>query len=439
MPSCSSLWPDSERLESYRVHLKSLGLPEKTQIHLLYVARSLVRYSGSEPDRLQSWIRKQVDRISFRQACRHIAGARKFLDFCGQPEMGQLLDQVRSCAHLVRALARPETDWEQALHLSRKAGFESDIGGWLQAYLDYRSGRHMKLGGWVFSLRKLDRLALQAKVQRPAQLTAELLQKFLTEGQSSPSYHNTKLSKLRVLQRFLISRGVEFHLPAGLGVQQPPFRPHIFSLGEIGQILQVARSRGPRFRWLGIEAIIYLLYACGMRISEPLGLRICDVDLAAGTLFLNCTKFYKQRWVPMGKGAVRRLEAYWKVRQTHFASSTGTDQPFFLNSHGRALKRAIVEVEFAKIVRELAISSRGSRAPRPHDLRHTLAVHKMYQWYAEGKDVQNKLPLLSAYLGHDRLHHTEVYLHLTEDLIRQAGRNFQRSFEDLVGHWRPML
>lgn len=176
-----------------------------------------------------------------------------------------------------------------------------------------------------------------------------------------------------------------------------------------------------------------------MRISEPLGLRICDVNLASGTLFLNCTKFYKQRWVPMGKGAVRRLEAYWKVRQTHFASSTATDQPFFLNSHGRALKRAIVEVEFSKIVRELAIASRGSRAPRPHDLRHTLAVHKMYQWYTEGKDVQNKLPLLSAYLGHDRLHHTEVYLHLTEDLIRQAGRSFQRSFEDLVGHWRPML
>lgn len=80
MPSYSSLWPDSEQLESYRVHLKSLSLPEKIQIHLLYVARSLVRHIGSEPDRVRSWIRKQVDRISFRQACRHIAGARKFLD-----------------------------------------------------------------------------------------------------------------------------------------------------------------------------------------------------------------------------------------------------------------------------------------------------------------------------------------------------------------------
>ena len=437
MPSFSKPWPASELLEPYRVHLERLGLPGKRQIHLLFVARSLIRHKGSGPNRLRTWIRKQVDRVSFRQACRHIAGARKFLDFCGQPEMGQLLDQVNSCANLVRALASPEMGWEQALHLSRKASFESPIGPWLQAYLDYRSGRHMKLGGWVFTLRKLDRLALQAKVQHPAQLTVELLQKFLTERQSAPSYHNTKLSKLRVLQRFLISRGVEFHLPAGLGIQEPPFRPHIFSLGEIGQILQVAQSRAHRFRWLGIETILYLLYACGMRISEPLGLRICDVDLAAGTLFINCTKFYKQRWVPVGKGSVRRLKAYWKFRQSHFPSSTAADQPFFLNSQGRAFKRAIVEVEFAKIVKELALPSRGTRAPRPHDLRHTLAVHKMYQWYAEGKDVQNKLPQLSAYLGHDRLHHTEVYLHLTEDLIRQAGRNFQQSFEQLVGHWRP--
>ena len=95
--------------------------------------------------------------------------------------------------------------------------------------------------------------------------------------------------------------------------------------------------------------------------------------------------------------------------------------------------------EFARVIKELQITSRGSRRPRLHDLRHTLAVHRLYKWYAEGCDVQNKLPLLSAYLGHDRLHHTEVYLHLTEDLIRQAGQNFQRSFEQVVGQWEKRL
>lgn len=440
MPIFSNSWPAPEQVEPFREHLRALELPINTQTQLMFVARSLVRHTECSPGRLRAWVRKLVAKLSFRQACRHIRGAQRFMDFCGHPELGQMLDQVSSCADLVRALAKPGTNWEQALHLARKPAFESGIGGWLQAYLDHRSGCHMKLGGWVFSLRKLDRLALQANVQSPEQITPDLLQRFLTEGQSSPCYHNIKLSKLRVLQRFLVSRGVEFHVPTGLSVKEPPFRPHIFNLYEIGGILRAARRygrRGPRFHWLGIETIIYLLYACGMRISEPLGLRICDVDLQQGTLFLNCTKFYKQRWVPMGKGAVSRLDAYWKVRQTHFASKTTPEEPFFLNTRGGAFRRGTVESEFFKIVKDLGLESRGSRGPRPHDLRHTLAVHKMYQWYAEGKDVQNKLPLLSAYLGHDRLHHTEVYLHLTEDLIRQAGRNFQRSFEEVVGHWRP--
>lgn len=432
MPSCSETWPKPEQLELYRAHLCALELPQNSQSHLLCVARSLLR----TPHGLRPWLRRQVDRLSFRQACRHILGARKFLTFCGHLELEQMLAQVKSCSHLVRALAT-EVDWEAALHLSRRPKFESPLGDWLRAYLDYRSGRHMKLGGWVFTLRKLDRLAQRENVQTFAQLTSRLLRKFLTEGQTAPSYHNTKLSKLRVLQRFLTSRGVSFELPVGLEIQQPPFRPHIFSLQEIGQILTLAGCRGSQFRGQGIETIIYLLYACGMRISEPLGLRLCDVDLEAGTLFLNCTKFYKQRWVPIGKGARRRLAAYLESRHIQFPASIDSNQSFFLNSQGRAFRRATVEVEFAQIVRELALPSRGSRAPRPHDLRHTLAVHKLYQWYAEGQDVQNKLPLLSAYLGHDRLHHTEVYLHLTDDLVRQAGRNFQRSFENVVGPWMP--
>lgn len=438
MPSCCNSWPAPEQVELFREHLKGLALPPHKQKHLMFVARSLVRHKGAGPKRLQTWVRKQVSKISFRQACRHILAARRFMDFCGHLELGQTLNQVTSCADLVRALNQPGTEWEQALHRARKPGFESGIAGWLQAFLDHWTGRHMKLDHWPFVLRRLDRLALRVGAQTPKQLTPDLLQGYLTEGDPAPRTHNFRLSKLRVLQRFLVSRGVEFHLPSGLAVKEPPCRPHIFSLCEIGKILNAARTRGLHdlpFRWLGIETIIYLLYACGMRISEPLGLRICDVDLNRGTLFLNCTKFYKQRWVPVGKGAVRRLDAYWKSRQNHFACEAAPEEQFFLNGNGRAFKRAIVEIEFARIVRDLAIQSRGSQNPRPHDLRHTLAVHKMYQWYADGEDVQNKLPLLSAYLGHDRLHHTEVYLHLTDDLIRQAGRNFQRSFEEVVGHW----
>lgn len=440
MPIYSNLAPTSEDLARFRDHLKGLALAAGFKRRALRAATSLVRHrvelTGRE--RLCSWMRELSLTSSWRRVRDQICAALPFTDFCGIPELRQILDQTRSCAALSRALAEPGIDWKQALHQARKPSFESGLGAWLQAFLDHRTGRQMKLCRWPSALRRLDQLALLVNAQIPEHITPELLERFLSEGQTSPRYRNIKLSKLRGLQRFFESRGVEFPLPTGLGVKEPPFRPHIYTLWEIGRILRATHRRGLRglqLRWLGIESIIFLLYACGMRLSEPLGLRICDVDLQQGTLFLHCTKFYKQRWVPLGKGAVRRLKAYWRARQTCLHSKSKPEDPFFLNMQGRGFKNSVLEREFSRIITELQLESRGTRRPRLHDLRHTLAVHRMYQWYAEGKDVQNKLPLLSAYLGHDRLHHTEVYLHLTDDLIRLAGRNFQCSFEEVVGHW----
>ena len=64
--------------------------------------------------------------------------------------------------------------------------------------------------------------------------------------------------------------------------------------------------------------------------------------------------------------------------------------------------------------------------PRLHDLRHTFAVHRVTSWYQENKDVQQLLPLLSIYLGHQCLAHTTVYLTMTNELLQQANHCFER-------------
>ncbi len=262
-----------------------------------------------------------------------------------------------------------------------------------------------------------------------------MVEEFLAGSQSRT--RNARLSKLRALAKFLAPRGARLELPGWLTAPELPFRPHLYTLREVGSLLQSMRERGHSrraFHWLGLETIVFLLYACGMRRREPLGLRLQDVNLVERALFLHHTKFYKQRWVPLGGGAVRRLVYYLEQRQRAFPGRDGDTEPVFLNDNGRPFGSSVLEVAFLRVRRDLCLQSRGTRPePRLHDLRHSLAVHRLYQWYAEGADVQNKLPLLSAYLGHDRLQHTEVYLNLTEDLIRQAGRNFQASFEQIVG------
>lgn len=61
----------------------------------------------------------------------------------------------------------------------------------------------------------------------------------------------------------------------------------------------------------------------------------------------------------------------------------------------------------------------GRIGPRPYDLRHTFAVHRLVAWHRAGVDVQSRLPWLSAYLGHDDIMGTEVYLHATTELLEQ--------------------
>ena len=64
--------------------------------------------------------------------------------------------------------------------------------------------------------------------------------------------------------------------------------------------------------------------------------------------------------------------------------------------------------------------------PRMHDLRHTFAVHRLTSWYQQGADVQRLLHHLSVYLGHVHLRHTQVYLSMTPELLREASQRFER-------------
>ena len=80
-------------------------------------------------------------------------------------------------------------------------------------------------------------------------------------------------------------------------------------------------------------------------------------------------------------------------------------------------------------IREKAKIKRNDNAryqPRIHDLRHTFAVNRLTAWYQENKNVQQLLPILSVYLGHTHLAHTTVYLTMTNDLLREAGKRFEK-------------
>jgi site-specific recombinase XerD len=391
---------------------------------------------------------------SLAEARQQLSDLERFLDFL--VDRGRLPDnplrefllRYRSRSTILQVLegSPPQSSSDAAGALEqvrRRPFFCSALAGHMQKFLKMQTELGKRYESSCYMLRVLDRVLLRHGVQEPAQITPVVIEAYLSEKNPSARTRNMRLRQLQIFCRHLRRLGAE--VPDSPNrwpwASESTFRPHIFTLQEVGMILEEVRRMGESsahpclFR--GLETILYLLYACGMRLSETLNLRLKDVDLEERVAFVACAKFYKERWVPFCSGTARRLEEYLDLRQAAFPNRSCGEEPFFLNSCGRPFSRITVQEVFKQVRATLGLGSRGTDPPRLHDFRHSFAVHRLYKWYAEGADVQNRLPLLSTYMGHINIHSTEVYLHLTQDLLRQAGGNFRLSFEQVVQRWVP--
>ena len=172
--------------------------------------------------------------------------------------------------------------------------------------------------------------------------------------------------------------------------------------------------------------LLLLLYGTGLRISEALTLTYTDVDLNEDLLIIHESKFYKTRLVPFGPRLSAALRTYADNRH-RLGYANNFDAPFFVTRTGAVITRGLAERSFARL-RDIAGVSRKDGAryqPRLHDLRHSMAVHRLVAWYREGADVQQLLPYLATYLGHVDVAATQRYLTMTPDLLREASLRFE--------------
>jgi integrase len=113
--------------------------------------------------------------------------------------------------------------------------------------------------------------------------------------------------------------------------------------------------------------------------------------------------------------ATRALSEYAHLRNRHWPAPNSP--AFFLGTTGERLSNWAVHRAFPQLIRQVGLEGRGQRArPRPHDFRHSMAVHTLLDWYRDGQDVDAKLPLLSTLLGHAKPEHTYWYLQAVPEL-----------------------
>lgn len=240
-----------------------------------------------------------------------------------------------------------------------------------------------------------------------------------------------ELSALSVFFDHLVSLGkIKNNLTVFLArpVYRSRVRPYIYSSEELRLIFHPpGASQGRRLR----AFVYFVTYALGLRLSEPLKLRMRHIDPAKGTVLIERSKFGKDRLLPLHPKVQTLLDHHIRERR----SQAGPDEPLFANLRGKSWSIRHFSIFFMNDLRRLGLY-RPSReeggvrilSTRAHGLRHTFAVNRLLKWYREGADVQAMLPFLSTFMGHAEVRYTQVYLTVTGLVLGEAAKRFQ-------GHW----
>jgi site-specific recombinase XerD len=223
------------------------------------------------------------------------------------------------------------------------------------------------------------------------------------------------------------------------------YRPYVFTLEELRRFFDYLRQQADHhvadpltsFRFRSRYVLYHLLYACGLRASEGVRVRTADYSAGQRTLFIQPSKFHKDRLIPIGGRVASNLESLLEVRQRLFGIPP--KGAFFLTlPQLRPYTPAMASNCFRTTMQHLGIyrpevTDRNCTygTPHLHELRRAFAVHRLMRWYRDKADVDAKLPLLATYMGHCRFEYTKTYLTLTQQLLSEAGHRFARGFDRL--------
>ena len=312
-----------------------------------------------------------------------------------------------------------------------KKSFTSVLNFDLQAFLSYKRAFGFRYEQQERILRHFDRHV--RKMHRSSKRRPDLpslIESWLAQGQGRKPI--SAACHLRVIRQFCLylrRRDPNGFVPNRQWFPQchkSQFVPHIFSEAEVRQILRhISRRRGSRLRRQGLRLLWLLLYCTGLRFREVARLRIDDLDLRRCLLWVRESKG-RTRLVPFGSDLADEFRCYLRSRG---ATTLSAEAPLLLSSYGKRYSTDPLR-GLAWLLRETGIKpENGRKGPRPYDIRHTFAVHRLKRWYKQGVDLQGRLPWLSVYMGHVNILGTETYLTTTPELLALVSRRFETRFQ----------
>ncbi len=233
----------------------------------------------------------------------------------------------------------------------------------------------------------------------------EYLLKLQKNGRKSSTI-SRHLAALKALYKFLVEEEFMTQNPTS-DLESPKLKrklPKILNINEVELLLDMPRETKPN--QVRDKAMLEILYATGLRVSELISLSMEDVNLELG--FIRCFgKGSKERIIPIGKKAIKTTNAYLRMGRVKLIKNS-QEKVLFVNHHGRKMTRQ----GFWKIIKKYALEAGINKDITPHTLRHSFATHLL----ENGADLRS----VQEMLGHADITTTEIYTHLTQGRIREV-------------------
>jgi len=321
--------------------------------------------------------------------------------------------------------------------------FKSFLASQLEEYTLYRSSIGFTNSNLKSQLHTFDRYIREKEADWDT-FTPAFFLKLRKQLKGDPLTANGILSAIRGFFQYLLRKGIYEENPLQ---DIPPhaenaYIPFVFSPHEIEQMLRSIQKRLRKtselfLKDLSIYVATLLLARCGMRISEPLRLRLEHYRSKEGTIYIEKTKFSKDRLIPVPITAINEINNYLSVRN----ALMGKDQnPYlFPGTNGKQVSANSIYPVFHQAIEDIGIdqprriiANTTFGAPIVHSLRHSFAINTLKRIRDHGKSPQNALPILAAYMGHTKYRYTAVYLKVLDAGHRQGLVDFAISRQEEI-------
>lgn len=219
-----------------------------------------------------------------------------------------------------------------------------------------------------------------------------------------------RLAAIRMFHRFLCRENITPLDPSSL-IESPKLWkkvPDTLSCQEVESLLSAPRGSGEQE--VRDRAILEVMYATGMRVSEVVNLKRDNVNLEVG--FLRCVgKGNKERVIPLGKKAIAGVTRYLAESRGRLLGKRQSDY-LFVSRMGENISRQ----SFWKMIKKYALQAGIKKNIKPHALRHSFATHLIER----GADLRS----VQEMLGHSDISTTQIYTHINKDRLKTVHKNF---------------